>query len=611
MHKISFLLLVLAAVTQLPAQQDQIPLRQIPLPTSKRLMGPSPGVIGTLNGFTPTIALSPDQHYAALLNDGYGTQRNQAHQSIAILDLSTNQVTEFAEERLSEEAHQSYFIGLAFSSDGSRLYASMGSITDPTGAKAGNTGNGIAVYSFQQGKVTWEKFFEIPPQRVAAGRKVAHGIRKTAAGTVLPYPAGLAVIAEKDGPDKLLVANNYADNVVLLDSADGKTLNTFDLSAHNLIPSEFPYTVVATRDGSRAWVSLWNASQVVELDLAAGKVKDAISVMPPADPLAPGSHPTALLLSPDESLLYVALANADRVIALATADGSRVGVLDTRVPGQKFGGAYPSALAQSADGRRLFVADAALDAVAVFDVSQIGHRPLTVLPLDAALGFIPTDWYPTALASVGNDLLIATSKGQGTSPNAGPGGTSWERRHREHPYIPTLLYGSVARLKIGDVEEQLPELTERVQQNNLLQSDPGQIQFAQGSNPIRHVIYILKENRTYDQVLGDLKVGNGDSSLTMYGADVTPNQHKLAVAVRGVGQFLRQRRSLWAMGTIGRRPPLPAITTRTPGRSGIAARSGPTTTEGRSRTSFRWSTTRRMWMLRGRDTSGTTWPATD
>ncbi len=529
MRKIVFIFLLLAAVTLLLAQQDQVLLRQIPLPTSKRLIGTSPGIIGSLNGFTPTIALSPDKRYAALLNDGYGTQRNHAHESIAILDLSTNQLADFPEERLSEEAHQSYFIGLAFSSDGGHLYTSMGSITDPTGEKTGNTGNGIAVYSFQQGKVAWEKFLKIPPQRVAVRKKVAYGVRKTAPGTVLPYPSGLAVIAAEGKPDRLLVANNYADNVVLMDTADGKVEATFDLSAHDLIPSEFPYTVVATRDGSRAWVSLWNASQVVELDLAAGEVNSAIAVMPPADPLAPGSHPTALLLSPDESLLYVALANADRVIVLATADGSRVGVLDARAPGQRFGGAYPSALAQSADGKRLFVADASLDAVAVFDVSQMGRRPLTVLPLDEPLGFIPTDWYPTALATVGDDLLIATSKGQGTAPNNGPGVVSSERRHREHPYIPTLLYGSVARLHIRDVEERLREFTERVEENNLLKLDPGQIQFAQGSNPIHHVIYVLKENRTYDQVLGDLKVGNGDASRTMYGADVTPNEHKLAL----------------------------------------------------------------------------------
>jgi DNA-binding beta-propeller fold protein YncE len=527
LRKSIFVLPFLFVVTGLLGQQD--PVRQIPLPTSKQLIGLSPGVIGQLNGFTPTIALSPDQRYAALLNDGYGTQRNHAHQSIAILDLNTNQLSDFPEQRLSDDTHQSYFIGLAFSSDGGHIYVSMGSLTDPTGEKAGSTGNGIAVYSFQQGKVAWERFLKIAPQRVGAGRKVAVGVRNTAPGTVLPYPAGLAVIAAAGKPDRLLVADNYADNVVLLDATDGKILKTFDLSAHDLVPSEFPYAVAATRDGARAWVSLWNASQVAELDLAAGKVKSKISVMPPADPLAPGSHPTALLLSPDESLLYVALANVDRVIAIATADGSRVAVLDTRAPGQKFGGAYPSALAQSGDGKRLFVADASLDAVAVFDVSKIGHRPVASLPLDSALGFIPTDWYPTAVATVGDDLLIATSKGQGTSPNAGPGGLSWERRHHEHPYIPTLLYGSVARLHIGNVEEHLPEFTERVQQNNLLKADPGEIQFVQGANPIRHVIYILKENRTYDQVLGDLKVGNGDSSLTMYGAEVTPNEHKLAL----------------------------------------------------------------------------------
>ena len=101
------------------------------------------------------MAVSPDGRYAAILNDGYGTQQNQAHQSIAILDLSTNQLTDFPEDRLPEEAHQSYFVGLAFSSDGNHLYASIGSITDPTGEKAGDTGNGIAVYSFhaRQGRV--------------------------------------------------------------------------------------------------------------------------------------------------------------------------------------------------------------------------------------------------------------------------------------------------------------------------------------------------------------------------------------------------------------------------------------------------------------------------
>lgn len=536
------LLICIATLGLLFGQKSTVEPRTIPLPTSKNLTIPAPGVFGSLNGFTPTIALSPDQRYAALLNDGYGTQANHAHQSIAILEMSTNHLIDFPEERLSEETHQSYFIGLAFSRDGNHLYASIGSITDATGEKPGDMGNGIAVYSFRQGKIAPERFIKIPPQRIAQGKKVAYGLRKTAAGTAIPYPAGLAVIAGQGGSgDKLLVANNYADNAVLLDSTSGQILKTFDLSTHQLIPAEFPYTCAASRDGIRAWCSLWNASRVAELDLEKGSVVRVIPVADPTDPLQPGSHPTALLLSPDERLLYVALSNVDLVGVVSTADGKLFGILSrTMREKESFRGVYPTALAQSADGKRLFVAESAINAVAVFDVSSFFTNSENHGEGD--VGLIPTEWYPTALATVGDDLLIATSKGQGTGPNTGPGGTSWERRHHEHPYIPTLLYGSIARLNYRDLEKQsyrdaetrLPSLTHQVENNNLYLSDPGKIEFRGGSNPIHHVIYIIKENRTYDQVLGDLKledhkIANGDPSLTMYGADVTPNEHKLAL----------------------------------------------------------------------------------
>ena len=521
-------LLILVALGLLAAQSQKEPQR-ILLPTSKSLTAPSPGVLGSLNGFAAAMAVSPNGLYAAILNDGYGTQKNRAHQSIAILNLTTNQLADFPEDRLPEDAHQSYFVGLAFSSDGNHLYASIGSITDPTGEKPGDTGNGVAVYRFHEGKVSWDRFIKIPPQHIAAGKKVAQGVHKTGEGTVLPYPAGLAVISGKGAPDKLLVANNLSDNIVLLDSKSGHVLKQFDLSTHEMIPSSFPYTVVASRDGRRAWCSLWNASRVAELDLEKGTVARWIPLLEPKNPISPGSHPTAMLLSPDEKLLYVALSNADRVAVVSTQSGAQLGIFDTDLPQQEFAATYPVALGLSGDAKRIFVADASLNAVAVLDASQIGHRPLLTLPLDRPLGFIPTDWYPTALATVGDDLLIATSKGQGTGPNSGPDTLQNERRHREHPYIATLLYGSIARLKIADIEKELPELTRKVEESNLLHSSPGQIQFAQKSNPIHHVIYIIKENRTYDQVLGDLKVGDGDRSLTMYGREVTPNQHKLAL----------------------------------------------------------------------------------
>ncbi len=493
----------------------------ISLPTSKTLTIPTPGRIGSTNSFPATIAISPDGRYAALLNDGYGTQETMAMQSIAVLDLKTNQLADYPDKRFGEEVHQSYFLGLVFASDGKHLYASVGSITDPTGEKPGDMGNGIAVYSFKDGKVVPERFIAIAPQTLASGKKVAIALRKTAEGTAIPYPAGLALVSA-GGHDRLLVADNLSDDVVLLDVASGKILQRFDLSTSDLVPSSFPYTVVATRDGRRAWCSLWNASRVAELDLTSGTVVRWIKLKEPEDPIAPGSHPTAMLLSLDEKLLYVALSNIDRVAVIETDKGWPFNFLETAARSQAPAGTYPIALAQSSDRKLLFVADSSLNAVEVLDLSgdNVFYGPI---------GFIPTDWYPSALAVQGDDLLIATAKGQGTRPNPGSGKTAWEVRHREHPYIPTLLRGSIARLNISSMVGKFDELTGVVEHDNLLHNDPGKVEFAGGKNPIKHVIYIIKENRTYDQILGDLKVGDGDSSLTMYGADITPNEHKLAL----------------------------------------------------------------------------------
>jgi DNA-binding beta-propeller fold protein YncE len=530
------LLLVALASAQQQAKGDR---HSVPLPTSKMLSVPSPGRITDTNSFPATIAVSPDGRYAALLNDGYGTQETLAHQSIAILDLKNNSIADYPDARLSDEAHQSYFIGLAFSADGNHLYSSVGSVTDPRGEKAGDLGNGIAVYSFSSGKVVADRFIPIAPQPLAPGKKVAIALQKTPLQTAIPYPAGLAVISTVSttgnavpgsGDDQLLVADNLSDNVVLLDAGSGKVLRQFDLSTSDVIPSTFPYTVVATRDRRRAWCSLWNASQVAELDMSTGEVVRRIKLLEPQDPIAPGSHPTALLLSPDENILYVALSNADVIAAVSVADGRPIHYFSTNAPAQKYAGSQPTALAQSSDGKFLFAADSTLDAVAVFDTSAL-DRTASGNPENpqTALGFIPTDWYPSALAVHGDDLFIATAKGKGSGPNTAMGKTAYEKKHHSHAYIPTLIRGSIARLNIPSSLSKLDELTRTVEQDNLLHSDPGKIQFAQGSNPIKHVIYVIKENRTYDQVLGDLRVGNGDPALNLYGSDIAPNEHKLAL----------------------------------------------------------------------------------
>ena len=365
----------------LSAQEAQPGQSSIPLPTSKELTTPAPGRIGSTNGFPGTLAISPNGRYAAMLNDGYGTQETMGTQSIAVLDLKTNRLADYPDKRFGENAHQSYFLGLVFSSDGKHLYASVGSITDPSGEKEGDTGNGIAVYKFHGGAVEPERFIAIGPQALAAEKKVSLELRKTPAGTAIPYPAGLALAdAGHEGGhrDQLLVANNLSDNVVLLDMASGKVLQSFDLSTNRLVPASFPYTVAVARDGRRAWCSLWNGSQVAELDLTDGKVARWIKLKEPEDPIAPGSHPTAMLLSPDEKWLYVALSNADAVAVVSTESAQMVALLSTKIKGQEFSGTYPGALAQSADGKRLFVADASSNAVAVFDTSTepkpVGRR---------------------------------------------------------------------------------------------------------------------------------------------------------------------------------------------------------------------------------------------
>ena len=496
----------------------------INLPNGKTL-APETGRISPLNSFPATIALSPDGHYAAMVHAGYGTQDSRGRQSISIANLTSGEVKDFPDDRLAEESHQSYFVGLAFSGDGKHLYASLGSITDPTGIKPGDTGNAIAVYSFQQGKVTPDRLIKIEPTKLAPGKYVAGGVFNTPAGTATPYPAGLAVVPSDKG-ERLFVANNYSDSAVLIDAASGQIVHQFDLSSNRLVPSAYPFTVVVAKDGRRGWCSLWNASEVAELDLASGQLVRRISLAKPESEIAPGSHPTSLLLSPDEKTLYVTLSNADRVVGVSTADGKPTSWFSTWLNGQAFGGTSPVALALSQNGKQLLVATAMLNGVAVFNLED---KAGTLDAPQGAAGFIPTDWYPTALAMHGDDLWIATAKGHSTGPNNGQNVIPAGRRKREHPYIATLLYGSLGRVSFADASKKLPEFTKQVEEGNRLHADAGTFKFAGGANPIKHVIYIIKENRTYDQIFGDLKEANGDPSLTMYGREITPNEHKLAL----------------------------------------------------------------------------------
>jgi DNA-binding beta-propeller fold protein YncE len=477
-----------------------------------------PGSPRPINNLPTAAAISPDGRYAVLLHSGYGAYTSGEKQSLSVLNLGTNELADFPDERLGSNARQTYFLGLAFSLDGKHLYASMASLTDPRGKKKGSTGNGIAVYGFESGRILPERFLPLAPRtQIPAGKK-RHADFKD-----VTYPAGLSV-AQSGGTERLLIASNSSDEAILMNTSDGKIIYRFDLSTFKQIPASLPYTTAMTSDGKRGFVSLWNASSVAELDLVKGEVRRIIPLGKPEAPLAGGSHPTALLLNRDSSRLYIALTNRDEIAVLDANSGEIISYLSTKLPGQKYGGSDPESLALSPDEKTLFSANAISDSVAVFDLDLAKANAKEDI---AAAGFIPTEWYPTAVAATGTNLLIATAKGKGSGPNPKPIGKRDDGRTR-YPYGPAMIHGSLARIPLDDVTANLAAYTKQVAETNALRGNSDRVSFAAGENKIHHVIYIIKENRTYDQVFGDLAGANGDPSLTMYGADITPNQHKLA-----------------------------------------------------------------------------------
>ncbi len=520
----------------------------IDLPSSKRLIEPVAGGPQRVNSLPMSLAVSPDGRWVVSLNAGYGTFESGYGQSLAVMDTRTGAVKDFPDDRVGPRAAQTFFSGLAFSPDGTKVYASLASSSAPEGDGDEKTGNGVVMYGFANGVLTPSGFFKLPLVALAAGKHTEYVVAKSDGTKGIPYPAAIAVFNPpctakggcEDAMPRLLVAENLSDSVVELDASTGTVLRTFDVSATDTVPGTYPYALAVTRDGKRAFVALWNASEVVELDLAQGTVGRKVALLKPTVATAPGTHPDALLLDEKTETLYVSLANRDAVAAVGVGKGEFAvkGYFDTRLPGQSYFGAEPNALAMSADGSKLYVANMGSDAVAVLDTRKLKSMEKAKGMVEP-VGFVPTEWMPVALASAGGKLYVATDKGKGTGPNnfaqKVPASDKKHRaRYQNFTYIATLLYGSLAAVDEAGMEAGLKASTEEVLESNRMKAAQETIVFAGGGSRIKHVIYILKENRTYDQVFGDLAkdgkpVGNGDPSLTMYGAAITPNQHKLAL----------------------------------------------------------------------------------
>ena len=516
--------------------------QRIDLPTSKQLYEPVAGNPQVINNLPMSMAVSPKGRYVVTVNAGYGTYESHYDQSLAVLNTQTGQVTDFPETRTPTRAKQTLYSGLAFSRDGKYVYASIASLEDPLGKKSflgvPDTGSGIILYRFDEGKISAERLIHLPMEPLGSNRvtKLPEGPETHEA---IPFPAAIAVVGTA-GAEKLLVAENLSDDVLLMDAATGKLEHRFNLAESRIVPSTYPIALQVSGDGRRAFVALWNASEIVELDLTKSTVGRKLALLKPSDPVKPGTHPCAFVLSPDDKTLYVALSNRDAIAAVNVAGGqfSVKGYFDTRLPGQSYFGAEPVAIALNGTGDRLYAANMGSDAVAVIDTRKLKGKVAHSGMVEPD-GFVPTEWMPMSMAFFGGKLFVATAKGKGAGPNP-PSPVAPPPSKDFHPveksnYIPSLIHGSLATIWEKEIDNDLATSTELVLKSNRMKKGAEKITFADGStNRIKHVIYIIKENRTYDQILGDLEakgtpVGNGDKSLTMFGRDVTPNEHKLAL----------------------------------------------------------------------------------
>jgi len=427
-----------------------------PLPTGVRLDAVGDAV--DLGSMPLDVVPAPNGGKAVVVLSGW------REQGIQVVDLKTRQVTQTL---LQDGA----FYGAAFSPDGNMLYVSGGS-TDM-----------IFAYAWKDGTATLRKKFVLAKE-------------KTSDGTGTSYPTGLAVAANGKF---VYVAENVGDRLAVVNSATGEIVQ-------RLPTDHYPYGVSLSSDG-HLFVSAWGGTTISDFRvLPDGKLAylGRIEV---------GRHPSALAVA--GSRLYVALAGSDRAAIVDTVSRRVIGYLEDSAPGAPPEGSTPNALAFSNDQKRLLVAEADNNAVAVFDLAT-----------GRLLGRIPTDWYPTAVSDNGSQLLILSAKGQGTHAN--PDGpvplTNWPLG-KPLAYTLGQLNGSLRLLPSTINPAQLSTFSRRVAvANNWQQAHP-----VRRYPPFKHVIYIIKENRTYDQVLGDLKEGDGDASLVYFpDIAITPNHHALA-----------------------------------------------------------------------------------
>jgi DNA-binding beta-propeller fold protein YncE len=489
-------------------------------------------------GMAVTTAVSPDGRTLLVLTSGFNQNLDAdgnvdpttSNEYVFVYDVSNPQPRKTQVLQIETNA----FDGLVWNPNGREFYVSGGPDD--------------LVHRFQVEGNTWAEASPIPLNHGGVGLGL-YGI--------LPVAAGMGITG--DGKH-LLVANYENDSVSAINTAGSSVEGELDLRPGILDPAltgkpggTYPYWIVV-KGNDRAYVSSQRDREIVVLDLSALPSMRVIDRIP-----LPG-QPNKMVLDKSANRLFVAEDNTDTVAVICTRHDKVVSEIDTIAPRRifpnpkRFKGAGPNSLALSPDEKWLYVTNGGTNSVAVVRLTDFddateshewkGHSPETV-------GLIPTAWYPNAISTSedGRVLYVANGKSMpGANPKACIDAAAVTSDYGDfsctsnNDYIYQIMHASLAAIPVPDREE-LEELTHQVAANDGFLTDTHAVEGGERASGItsrdkkmmdylheriHHVLFVVKENKTYDQVLGDLDRGNGDPSLVSLPEFLTPNHHRLA-----------------------------------------------------------------------------------
>jgi YVTN family beta-propeller protein len=475
---LAFACVASASFAQKPktALSAQLAAKRVTLPNGWKLSPHGKSV--SLGDLPLNLAVSPNKAYIVATNNG------QSIQSLQLFNVAKKEIVD------SKEIPKSWY-GLKIASDNKTVYAS------------GGNDNVILVYTIDHDQL-------VPKSKIALSENPK----------AIISPAGIEI---DDANKTLYVVTKDNNTLYAIDLVSEKIQASYQLPAEG-------YTCLLDKQKSILYISIWGGRKVLPFQTQSKKFLAAISV---------GDHPNEMVLTKNGKYLFVANANDNSVSVIETAKGKEIEVLNAALYPNSLEGSSTNGIALSEDEEKLYVANADNNCLAVFEVEEFGHSK--------SLGFIPVGWYPTQVKVVNGIVYVANGKGfssfanpKGPNPVAKIQTVTYQKsdnnRAARNEYIGGLMKGTMSFFP-EPKSAQMADLSLAVYQNTPYTkagelSSKGEVgnpipMKVGGKSPIKYVFYILKENRTYDQVLADVKGGNGDTTLLLFGEKYTPNQHKL------------------------------------------------------------------------------------